>query len=77
MDQTDNSGRKDDDQASYYQWVGIGLEFCAIIAVFCYLGYRLDNALNTSPWLLILFSFLGFAGALYLIIRQALNMPHR
>jgi F0F1-type ATP synthase assembly protein I len=75
-DQKDNSSGKDD-QASYYQWVGIGMEFCTGIVVLTYMGYRLDKAFNTSPWLLILFSFLGFVGMLYLIIKQALNMPRR
>jgi F0F1-type ATP synthase assembly protein I len=76
---TDPTDNKDgnDDRASYYQWVGIGLEFCTGIAVLTYVGYRLDQAFNTSPWLLILFSFLGFAGMLYMLIRQAMNMPRR
>lgn len=75
-DRTDNSKGKDD-QASYFQWVGIGIEFCTGIVVLGYIGYRLDRALNTSPWLLMLCSFLGFVGMLYLIIKQAMNMPHR
>ncbi len=75
-DQKDNSERKDD-QASYYQWVGIGLEFCAGIVALGYVGYRLDLAFHTSPWLLMLFSFLGFVGMLYMIIRQAMNMSKR
>jgi F0F1-type ATP synthase assembly protein I len=75
-DSTDNS-KRDDERASYYQWVGIGIEFCTGIAVMSYLGYRLDKVLHTEPWLLILFSFLGFVGMLYLIIKQAMNMSRR
>jgi F0F1-type ATP synthase assembly protein I len=76
---TDQTNKPDgkDDQASYYQWVGIGLEFCTGIVALTYLGYRLDKAFGTSPWLLILFSFLGFVGMLYMIIKQAINMSRR
>jgi F0F1-type ATP synthase assembly protein I len=75
-DQTKDS-KQDEDKANYLEWAGVGIEFCAVIVVFCYIGYRLDKALNTEPWLLILFAFLGFAGMLYRIIKRAMTMSRR
>jgi F0F1-type ATP synthase assembly protein I len=64
---------ENDDKSAYTQWMGVGFEFCGVIAVLCYVGYLLDRALNTSPWLLILLSILGFVGMLYSIIRRAMK----
>jgi F0F1-type ATP synthase assembly protein I len=76
MEQT-NDDKKDDGKGSYVQWTGIGIEFCGVIAVFCYMGYRLDEAWHTGPWLLITGFFVGFIGMLYLIIKRAMNMDHK
>lgn len=54
--------------------LGTGIEFGGTIAVFCYIGYRLDAAMNTSPYLLLTGFFLSFIGMLYLIFKQANNM---
>jgi len=56
--------------AGYGRWVGFGLEFCGVLAVCCYLGYKLDQRLNSSPWFLLVGFFVGFAGMLYLIIKE-------
>ena len=83
MDQTNGSNRQDsgrdrDDKAgsndnSPMQWAGVGIEFFGVIAVLGYIGYRLDQLCNTSPWLMIILSFLGFTGTLYSIIRRAMK----
>ena len=65
------SSPQDDDKADYMRWAGVGIEFCGVLGIFCYLGYRLDEALNTSPWLLVVGFFMGFAGMLYILIKQA------
>lgn len=41
----------------------IGFMIAACILAGIFLGRFLDRALNTSPWLLILFTLLGIAGA--------------
>jgi F0F1-type ATP synthase assembly protein I len=64
---------QNDDKATYLRWGGIGIEFCGVIAILSYIGYRLDMLWNTGPWLLIVFSFLGFAGMLYMIIKRAMR----
>jgi F0F1-type ATP synthase assembly protein I len=52
------------------KWVGFGFEFCGVLAVCCYLGYKLDQRLNSSPWFLLTGFFVGFAGMLYLVIKE-------
>jgi len=41
----------------------IGVTIIACIAVGIFLGRFLDNLLGTTPWLLIVFTFLGIAAA--------------
>jgi len=42
----------------------MGITIIACIGVSIFLGRFLDNTLGTSPWLLIVFTFLGIAAAL-------------
>lgn len=46
---------------SFFSQVGITMAACVFIGVF--IGRFLDNLLATTPWLLLLFSFLGAAAA--------------
>ena len=66
--------QKNDDGRNYARWAGLGFEFAGVLAVFCYMGYKLDEALNTSPWLLITGFAVGFAGMFYMILKQSWNM---
>jgi ATP synthase protein I len=47
---------------SFLSQIGITMAACVLVGVF--LGRYLDRLLNTSPWFLLLFSFLG-AGAAF------------
>ena len=47
-----------------------GLQFAAAIVVFMFAGIWLDRRLGTSPWLVILFVFLGAGGGFYSIYRR-------
>jgi hypothetical protein len=54
--------------------VGAGIEFGGVIAVFCYIGYKLDEARHTSfPYFLLGGFFLSFTGMLYLLFKQTQN----
>jgi ATP synthase protein I len=46
---------------SFFSQVGIIMAACVFVGVF--LGRFLDGLLGTSPWLLLVFSFLGAAAA--------------
>jgi len=56
----------------YSGWFGLGIEFCAVVGLFCYIGYKLDEKFNTSPWLLLTGFFIGFTGMMYIIIKDTL-----
>ena len=53
------------------RWMGIGIEFCLVISVFCLIGYYLDTLEGTSPGWLILGFFVGFGVMLYLMLKRA------
>jgi hypothetical protein len=54
--------------------LGAGFEFGGVIAVFCYIGYKLDEARHTSfPYFLLGGFFLSFAGMLYLLFKETRN----
>ena len=64
--------QKDEPQRSGLQWMGAGLEFCGVIAVFCYIGHRLDRFFNTrGPFLLITGFFISFIGMVYLFYKES------
>ncbi|MGA2916243.1 MAG: AtpZ/AtpI family protein [Sedimentisphaerales bacterium] len=58
---------------AYAKWLGFGTEFGGVIAVFCYIGYKVDTALNTSPYFLLAGFFISFIGMLYLVIKQTMD----
>jgi F0F1-type ATP synthase assembly protein I len=62
----ENSNRSD-----YSRWAGLGLEFCGVVGLFCYIGYKIDEKLKTSPWFMLAGFALGFIGMMYIIIKDA------
>jgi F0F1-type ATP synthase assembly protein I len=62
--------KKDNDRVDYYRWAGFGFEFCGVIGIFCYIGYKADEYLKTSPLLLLAGFFAGFAGMTYITIKD-------
>ena len=72
--QQQSDAKKNDDSRAYARWAGLGFEFVGVLAVFCYMGYKLDEMLNTSPWFLLVFFAVGFIGMFYIILKQSWNM---
>ena len=67
-----NTHQKDKPQRSGLQWMGAGIEFCGVIAIFSYIGYRLDSFLDTGgPFLLITGFFISFIGMMYLFYKDS------
>jgi F0F1-type ATP synthase assembly protein I len=48
-----------------------------VVAVFCAIGYWLDQKWNTSPWLLLTGFFIGFASMFYNIWKQTGSMRQK
>jgi F0F1-type ATP synthase assembly protein I len=64
--------QKDDPERSGLQWMGAGIEFCGVIGIFSYIGYRLDKFFGTAgPFLLITGFFVGFIGMMYLFYKES------
>jgi ATP synthase protein I len=52
------------------EFAGIGVQFALTILVFVFAGVWLDRRLGTSPWLLLVFVFLGAGGGMYSMYRS-------
>jgi len=51
--------------------MGVGIEFCLVIGIFCLIGYFLDKKEGTSPGWMILFFFIGFGFMIYTMLKRA------
>lgn len=49
----------------YMQYSGLGITLAVVILVFLWIGITLDEWLNTSPWLTLVMTLLGFFGGFY------------
>lgn len=49
--------------------MGMGLEFGAVIAVFCLLGWWIDGWLNTTPWVMLALIAVAAVGGMYKLWR--------
>ena len=66
--------RREKEQAQTSQWTrlsGAGVEFAVALGLGAAGGYGLDRWLCTSPWLLIVGVFLGFAVGLFILVRAS------
>ena len=57
------------------EFAGVGLQMGATLGLSAWLGYWLDGRLGTTPWLTILFVFLGAGAAFYSIYRKVMGRP--
>ncbi len=71
MTDMDEKKRDTDTGRSGLRWMGAGIEFCGVIAVFTFFGYLLDSYFHTSPWLLLAGFFVGFSGMVYLFYKES------
>ncbi|MBF0186543.1 MAG: AtpZ/AtpI family protein [Magnetococcales bacterium] len=51
--------------------VRLATEMGSAVLVACGIGYWLDETLDTTPWFIALFSFLGFAAGMLNVYRMA------
>jgi F0F1-type ATP synthase assembly protein I len=68
--QEDGRG-KQDGQWGGLRWMGAGVEFCGVICLFCFGGYKLDELFDTSPFLLLTGFFISFVGMVYLFYKDS------
>jgi len=57
------------------RWLGFGFEFAGVLAIFSWLGYQADQKLgHEGPWLLLTGFGIGFAGMMYLLIKETFQL---
>ncbi|ASU32855.1 AtpZ/AtpI family protein [Mucilaginibacter xinganensis] len=57
--------------SNYAKFTGIAFQMIAIIGVFTYAGYRLDeSAQHTTKWLTAALSLLGVLLSIYIVIKS-------
>jgi F0F1-type ATP synthase assembly protein I len=66
--------KSDKEGGAYLKWLGIGVEFCGVLGVFCYIGYKIDEHFGTSPLYFIVSFFFAFIGMFYLMLKQTMNI---
>lgn len=54
-------------------YMGLGIQLAATVGIMVAVGYYLDKKLNTSPYLIVIFSFLGIITALYQFIKTVIK----
>lgn len=72
----EDPGRKNDSGnylKDYASYIGLGLQLALTVAAMAFLGIWLDGKFSTSPWLTIIFSFLGVFAALYNFIKEVIK----
>ncbi|MEG8948099.1 AtpZ/AtpI family protein [Rosettibacter firmus] len=55
-------------------YLGLGTQLAATIILMFFIGRWLDNIFNTSPILMLIFSFLGCFAAVYNFIKTVLKL---
>lgn len=73
MKDNKTSDRDSKDKNDLIRWTSFGFEFGGVVAVLCYIGYKIDAALNSSPFFLLGGFFIGFIGMIYLAYKQMNN----
>ncbi len=58
-------------------YVHVGVEFIGVFGVLLAGGIWLDSRLDSSPAMTVLGALLGFAGGMYRLIRQMLQLHRR
>lgn len=52
--------------------MGVGAQLIGTIGVCVFIGYQLDAALNTNPWLTVALSLVGVVGGLWISVKDLL-----
>jgi ATP synthase protein I len=62
-----------DDKSDLHNFLGLGLQLAVTVGLMVYIGIWLDKRFDSSPYLTVIFSFIGIFAALYNFIRTALK----
>ncbi|PJA98660.1 MAG: F0F1 ATP synthase subunit [Ignavibacteriales bacterium CG_4_9_14_3_um_filter_30_11] len=77
MKEQDEHPKDDNNLRSIGNYLGLGMQLAATVGAMVFLGYWLDGKFKTSPWLILIFSFLGIASGLYNFLRTVIQPPKK
>jgi ATP synthase protein I len=60
-------------QGSPYGMIGLGFEMAVPVVLFLFAGYKLDQWLGSTPWLLVLGAFLGMIVGFYSLYKRVVR----
>lgn len=52
-----------------FKFIGAGLEICTIVFLFFFIGFKIDQKMNTEYYIILL-SFLGIVYSLFALYRK-------
>tara|TARA_B100001758_G_C18396482_1_gene606259 strand:+ start:1497 stop:1682 length:186 start_codon:yes stop_codon:yes gene_type:complete len=52
-----------------YKFIGVGIEMCAIVFLFFFIGFKIDQKMGTGYYIILL-SFLGIVCSLFALYRK-------
>jgi F0F1-type ATP synthase assembly protein I len=58
----------------YAPYLGLGIQLAATIIIMVFVGIWLDGKFNTSPYLTLVFSFLGIFTGMYHFIKSVTGL---
>ena len=77
MSQQEQQPEDKNDLRSLGNYLGLGMQLAATVGFMLLLGYWLDKKFETSPWLLLVFSFLGIISGLYNFLKTVIKPPSK
>lgn len=77
MNQPDKQPEDENNLRSLGNYLGLGMQLAVTVGVMVFIGYWLDNKFKTSPWLILIFSFLGIISGLYNFLRTVIQPPKK
>jgi len=77
MNKPDKRTEDENNLKSLGNYLSLGTQLAATVGVMVLIGYWLDNKFKTSPWLILIFSFLGIISGLYNFLRTVIQPPKK
>ena len=66
-----NNNSEDKPANSYLKFTGLGFQMIAIIGVFTFIGYKIDESFNHSTkWITAILSLFGVFASLYIVFKS-------